>query len=170
MTQKEFITRFKGLCEKYNISHIHCDDEDRLIHSYISFVNSQAGEVWSDYASEIGFNENGFYIAFNGTNCLVYEEDLCFTSDDDWDTLWDLIADAYDMPYSDEDIDDDTHDFKAGDAVYWNDPAIDDYPEEEREEALKRRFVVFKVEGEIISISDTYTTAEVYADELEHIS
>ena len=170
MTQKDFITRFKGLCEKYNISHIHCDDEDRLIHSYLSFVNSQAGEVWSDYASEIGFNENGFYIAFNGTNCLVYEEDFCNTSDDDWDTLWDLIADAYDMPYCDEDIDDEDHDFEAGDAVYWNDPAIDDYPEDEREEALKRRFVIFKVEGEIISISDTYTTAEVYADELEHIS
>lgn len=166
MTQKEFITRFKGLCEKYNIRHIHCDDEDRLIYSYLSFINSQAGEVWSDYASEIGFNENGFYIAFNGTNCLVYEEDLYNTSDDDWDTLWDMIADAYDMPYCDEG----THDFKAGDAVYWNGPAIDDYPEEEREEAQKRRFVVFKVEGEIISISDTYTTAEVYADELEHIS
>lgn len=166
MTQKEFITRFKGLCEKYNISHIHCDDEDRLIHSYLSFVNSQVGEVWLDYASEIGFNENGFYIAFNGTNCLVYEEDLCFTSDDDWDNLWDLIADAYDMPYYYEDIDD----FEVGDAVYWNDPAIDDYPEEERDDVLNRRFVVFKVEGEIISISDTYTTAEVYTSELEHIS
>ena len=167
MTQKEFITRFKELCKKYNISHIHCDDEDRFIHVYLSFVNSQAGEVWSDYASEIGFNENGFYIAFNGTNCLVYEEDLCFTSDDDWDNLWDSIADAYDMPYCDEE---DTDDFKVGDAVYWNDPAIDDYPEEEREDALKRRFVIFKIEGEIISISDTYTTAEVYASELEHIS
>lgn len=166
MTQKEFITRFKRLCEKYNISHIHCDDEDRRIYSYLSFVNLQAGEVWSDYASEIGFNENGFYIAFNGTNCLVYEEELCYTSDDGWDNLWDLIADAYDMPYWDEG----THDFKAGDAVYWNDPAIDDYPEEEREEAMQRRFVVFKVKGEIISISDGYTTAEVYADELEHIS
>lgn len=166
MTQKEFITRFKGLCEKYNISHIHCDDEDHLIHSYLSFVNSQVGEVWLDYASEIGFNENGFYIAFNGTNCLVYEEDLCFTSDDDWDNLWDSIADTYDMPYCDEDTDD----FKVGDAVYWNDPAIDDYPEEQREDALKRRFVVFDINDEIISISDTYTTAEVYASELEHIS
>ena len=172
MTQKEFITRFKALCEKYNISHIHCDDEDRLIYSYLSFVNLQAGEVWSDYASEIGFNENGFYIAFNDTNCLVYEEELNYTSDDDWDTLWDMIADAYDMPYSDEDIDDEDqdNDFEVGDAVYWNDPAIDDYPEGDRFDALKRRFVVFKVEGEIISISDTYTTAEVYADELEHIS
>lgn len=172
MTKKEFITRFRGLCEKYNISHIHCDDEDRLIFGNISFVNSQAGEIWSDYASEIGFNENGFYIAFNGTNCLVYEEDLCDTYGDNWDTLWDMIADAYDMSYSDEDIDgeDQDHDFKAGDAVYWNDPAIDDYPEEEREEALKRRFVIFDISGEIISISDTYTTAEVYADELEHIS
>ena len=170
MTLKEFITRFKALCEKYNISHIHCDDEDRLIQIYLSFVNSQAGEVWSDYASEIGFNDNGFYIAFNDTNCLVYEDDLCFTSDDDWDILWNLIADAYDMPYCDEDTDDDTHDFKAGDAVYWNDPAIDDYPEEEREDALKRRFVIFDISGEIISISDTYTTAEVFANELEHIS
>lgn len=168
MTLKEFITRFKALCEKYNISHIHCDDEDRFIRSYLSFVNSQAGEVWSDYASEIGFNENGFYIAFNDTNCLVYEEDLCFTSDDDWYTLWNLIADAYDMSYCDDE--DDTHDFKAGDVVYWNDPAIDDYPEEERDDVLNRRFVVFKVEGETISISDGYTTAEVYADELEHIS
>lgn len=166
MTQKEFITRFKALCEKYNISHIHCDDEDRLIHSYLSFVNLQAGEVWSDYASEIGFNENGFYIAFNGTNCMVYEEELCYTSDDSWDILWDLIADAYDMPYWDEVA----HDFEAGDIVYWNDPAINDYPEEQRDDVLNRRFVVFKVKGEIISISDGYTTAEVYADELEHIS
>lgn len=133
MTQKEFIIRFKGLCEKYNISHIHCDDEDRLIHSYLSFVNSQVGEIWSDYASEIGFNENGFYIAFNYTNCLVYEEDLCFISDGDWDTLWDLIEDAYDMPYYDDDTDDDTHDFKEGDAVKWNDLAIDEFSEDEQE-------------------------------------
>lgn len=176
MTQKEFITRFKGLCEEYNISHIHCDDEDRLIHSYLSFVNSQAGEVWSDYASEIGFNENGFYIAFNGTNCLVYEEDLCFTSDDDWDNLWDSIADAYGllMIYCDEDNEDETHDFKVGDKVYWNGQCVEDYPAEEQAELLARRFVVVGVRGKymdsIIEITDCYTDAEVTADELEHIS
>lgn len=168
MTQKEFITRFKALCEKYNISHIHCDDEDRFIRSYLSFVNSQAGEVWSDYASTIGFNENGFYIAFDDTNCLVYEEDLCFTSDDDWDTLWDSIADAYDMPYSD----DETHDFKVGDKVYWKCQCIEDYPAEEQAELLSRRFVVVGVHGEymdsIIEITDCYTDAEVTADELVH--
>lgn len=170
MTQKEFITRFKALCEKYHIRHIHCDDEDRLIHSYLSFVNLQAGEVWSDYASEIGFNENGFYIAFNDTNCLVYEEELCYTSDDGWDNLWDLLADAYDMPYSD----DETHDFKVGDKVYWNGQCIKDYPAEEQAELLSRRFVVVGVHGEymdsIIEITDCYTDAEVTADELEHIS
>ena len=172
MTQKEFITRFKALCEKYNISHIHCDDEDRFIRSYLSFVNSQEGEVWSDYASTIGFNENGFYIAFNDTNCLVYEEDLCFTSDDDWDSLWDSIADAYDMPYCDEDPDDDTHDFKVGDKVYWTGQCVDDYPAEEQAEVQSRRFVVVAVHGEymdsIIEITDCYTDAEVTADELVH--
>lgn len=170
MTQKEFITRFRKLCDIYEISHIHCDDEDRLISSCLFFVNSQAGEVWSDYASEIGFNENGFYIAFNATNCLVYEEDLCVTSDDDWDTLWDSIADAYNMPYRDEE--DETHDFKVGDKVYWNGQGVEDYPAEEQAELLSRRFVVVGVHGEymdsIIEITDCYTDAEVTADELVH--
>ena len=171
MTLKEFITRFKALCEKYNITHIHCDNEDRFIQTYISFVNSQAGEVWSDYASEIGFNENGFYIAFKYINCMVYEEDICYTPDDDWDTLWNLIADAYDMPYCDGE-EDETHDFKVGDKVYWNGQCIEDYPEEEQVEELSKVFVVVGVRGKymdsIIEITDCYTDAEVTADELVH--
>lgn len=72
---------------------------------------------------------------------------------------------------------------KEGAKVYWNDPAINDYPQEEREDALKRVWVVDEinfsdeldpieqlcghiVEDTIISISTDGSTAEVYAREL----
>lgn len=61
--------------------------------------------------------------------------------------------------------------FKIGDVVYWNDPAIDDYPIEERADLLDREFTITFVSGydndSIIYISDGYTDAEVYASELE---
>lgn len=162
MTQKEFIQKFKtSICEKYNTTCVAISEDYQ---TQMCYVNHQDGEVVSDWATIVGFDEEGdFFIDFSDTNCTAYEEDMedCNT-EDAWDLLWEAMTD--------EDDDDENHDFKAGDAVYWNDPAIDDYPEEEREEALKRRFVIFDISGEIISISDTYTTAEVYASELEHIS
>jgi hypothetical protein len=130
------------------------------------YINYQDDEIVNEFVEIIGFDEDGdFYIDFCD-GCTSYEEDLECNREDAWDLLYRAILDdIFGL-----DSTDDEHDFKAGDAVYWNDPAIDDYPEEEREEALKRRFVVFDISGEIISISDTYTTAEVYASELEHIS
>jgi hypothetical protein len=130
------------------------------------YINYQDDEIVNEFVEIIGFDEDGdFYIDFCD-GCTAYEEDLECNREDAWDLLYRAILDDIFGLDSTED----EHDFKAGDAVYWNDPAIDDYPEEEREEALKRRFVVFDISGEIISISDTYTTAEVYACELEHIS
>ena len=60
---------------------------------------------------------------------------------------------------------------KEGAKVYWNDPAINDYPQEEREDALKRVWVVEDVppyidSDTIISIHTKGSTAEVYASEL----
>lgn len=160
MTQKEFIQKFKtNICEKYNTTCVVISEDYQ---TQMCYVNHQDGEVVNDWATIIGFDEEGdFFIDFLDTNCTAYEEDMedCNT-EDAWDLLWEAITD--------ED-DDYTPEFKVGDAVYWNYPAIDGYPEEERDEVLKRRFVVFKVSGDIIHISDTYTIAEVYADELVHI-
>lgn len=57
--------------------------------------------------------------------------------------------------------------------VYWYDPAINDYPQEERESKKRTIYTIFGLEdGEeidddtIISISDGTTDAEVYASEL----
>jgi hypothetical protein len=130
------------------------------------YINYQDDEIVNEFVEILGFEDGDFYTDFCD-GCTSYEEDLECNSEDAWDLLWSAVLDYFGLDSTD---DDDDHGFKAGDVVYWNDPAIDDYPEDEREEALKRRFVIFKVEGEIISISDTYTTAEVYADELEHIS
>lgn len=58
---------------------------------------------------------------------------------------------------------------KKGLKVKWNDPAIDEYDEDEIEDAMNRVFEVVKVSGEIITISDGYSEAEVTRDELEII-
>jgi hypothetical protein len=164
MTQKEFIRKFEQICQKNDFKFIEAMDWKYGVQ--MCYINNQDDEIVNEFVAEIGFDVDGaFYIDFCD-GCTAYEEDLECNREDAWNMLHGAILDdIFEL-----DSNDDEHDFKAGDAVYWNDPAIDDYPEDEREEALQRRFVVFKVEGEIISISDTYTTAEVYADELEHIS
>jgi len=58
---------------------------------------------------------------------------------------------------------------KTGDKVKWYDPAVDDYPESERQEALNRVFEVVKIDGITITISDGYSEAEVDFDELDKI-
>lgn len=63
---------------------------------------------------------------------------------------------------------------KVGAKVKWNDPAINDYPEEERAKALNRIFTIFKVEGDTeedctVWISDGVTEAEVNYWELEFV-
>lgn len=55
---------------------------------------------------------------------------------------------------------------KVGDKVTWNDPAIEEYPEEERYAALCRTFEVVKIKGDVILISDGVTEAEVTENEL----
>ena len=42
--------------------------------------------------------------------------------------------------------------FKVGDHVRWNDPAIDEYPEEERQDILGREFVVQSISDEVALI------------------
>jgi hypothetical protein len=164
MTQKDFIKKFEQICQKNDFKFIEAKDWTYGVQ--MCYINNQDDEIVNEYVAEIGFDvDNDFYIDFCD-GCTAFEEDLECNREDAWDLLYcAILDDIFGL-----DSADDEHDFKAGDAVYWNDPAIDDYPEEEREEALKRRFVVFDVSGEIISISDTYTTAEVYASELEHIS
>jgi hypothetical protein len=130
------------------------------------YINYQDDEIVNEFVEILGFEDGDFYIDFCD-GCTSYEEDMECNCEGAWDLLWSAVLDYFGLDSTD---DDDEHDFKVGDAVYWNDPDIDDYPEGDRFDALKRRFVIFKVEGEIISISDTYTEAEVYADELEHIS
>ena len=57
---------------------------------------------------------------------------------------------------------------KVGTKCKWNDPAIDDYPEEDREGILNRVFTIEEINGEVILISDDEgTEAEVFACELE---
>ena len=162
MTQNEFIKKLEQICRKNEVSGFVLTDCEHAIE--MRYENCQTGEAVDEFVDVVGFDEDGdFYIDFSDS-CTAYDEDLWCNSEDAWSLLWSLLLDDV------LGFDEDSHDFKVGDAVYWNDPAINDYPEEEREEALKRRFVIFDISGEIISISDTYTTAEVYADELEHIS
>ena len=165
MTQKDFIRKFKQICQKNCVTAIDITDCSNGVQ--MCYTNFQDDEIVNEFVEIIGFDEDGDFYTDFCDGCTSYEGDMECNCEDAWDLLWIAVLDYFGLDSTD---DEDVHDFKAGDVVYWNDPAIDDYPEEEREEALKRRFVVFKVEGEIISISDTYTTAEVYADELEHIS
>lgn len=162
MTQNEFVKKFEQICRKNEVSGFVLTDCDQGVE--MSYENHQTGKIVVEVVDAVGFDEDGDFNIDFSDGCTAYDEDLECNSEDAWSLLWSLLL---------EDVlgfDEDSHDFEVGDAVYWNDPAIDDYPEEEREEALKRRFVVFNISGEIISISDTYTTAEVYASELEHIS
>ena len=59
--------------------------------------------------------------------------------------------------------------FRIGDKVKWNDPAIEDFDESDREEMLNRIFTVDKIGYSAIDISDGHSEAEVMADELELI-
>lgn len=162
MTQQEFINKFGIICDKNCTTEINLDDMDNAIQ--MRFDNYQCDEVINDCVSDIGFYEGDFYITFSESHCTAYEDELESNTEDAWEMLWEAVLDYFDCD------DFELHNFKPGDVVYWNDPAINDYPEDEREELLKRRFVVFAVNGEIISISDTYSEAEVYANELNYIS
>lgn len=60
--------------------------------------------------------------------------------------------------------------FLIGDYVKWNDPAIDDFNETERDFQRNRIFQIFNISGDIISIDDAYGEAEVFAHELELVT
>ena len=61
--------------------------------------------------------------------------------------------------------------FKKGDLVRWNDPAINDYEPEEREEVLGRVFEIISIENGLAVICEIGgpSEAEVWDDELELI-
>ena len=62
-------------------------------------------------------------------------------------------------------------DFKKGQRVHWNDPAIGDYDEEDLDYVRNRVFLVHSVDNRhgiaYIVEEDGGTEAEVYTDELE---
>ena len=64
--------------------------------------------------------------------------------------------------------------FKVGQRVIWNDPGIEDYPKEEREDVLSRVFLIHSVDNRhgIAYIVEEHggSEAEVYTDELELIA
>ena len=161
MTQKEFIKKFGIICDQNHTNGINLNMDNVIQMRFDCYHNS---EVINDCVSEIGFYEGDFYITFILSNFTAYEDELESNTEDDWSMLWEAVLNYFDCD------DFDIHNFKPGDTVYWNDPNINDYPEDEREELLKRRFVVFAVNYDIISISDTYSEAEVYANELTYIS
>ena len=58
---------------------------------------------------------------------------------------------------------------KIGDKVKWDDPEINDYPIEDREDVLNSIFNIISINGDIILISDGETEAEVFEEELTKI-
>ena len=62
-------------------------------------------------------------------------------------------------------------DIALGQKVRWNDPAINDYDEEDREDALNREWEIYDYdkESEVVWIADGFSEAEVYACELDLI-
>ena len=160
MTQKEFVKKFKTICKENYVDSICVDSCASLQMNYINPFRDTV-DVESGYVSSMGFDDCGnFYIDFYGEDFRTYEEDLDVNSE----TEWDLLADFTNMYFEFDSLE-----LKVGDTVFWNDPAIHEYPREEIYDALTRRFVVNKIENEIISISDSYSEVEAYANELVHI-
>lgn len=56
---------------------------------------------------------------------------------------------------------------KVGAKCKWNDPAIDDYPEEYQEEQLNIVWTIEQINGEVILISTDGGEAEVFSSEIE---
>lgn len=55
---------------------------------------------------------------------------------------------------------------KVGDYVKWNDIAVHEYDEEDREDMLNRIFKVFAINGDIYSLADYYSEVEALEHEL----
>jgi hypothetical protein len=55
---------------------------------------------------------------------------------------------------------------KVGDYVKWNDPAIHEYDECDREDMLNRVFEVFAINGDVYSLSNEFSEVEALEHEL----
>jgi hypothetical protein len=129
----------------------------------------------SDYDNSFGYDQNHICTFFEGY--VSYLEEL---AEEDGYTEWDNIFKMFDI-YDTEDnlyswfmCSDDLSwvkfecGFNIGDKVKWEDPAIDDYDEEDRENLLDRIFEIYSINGEVITITEVGggSEAEVYANEL----
>lgn len=56
--------------------------------------------------------------------------------------------------------------FEVGDLVKWNDPAIDEFTQEEQEVQRGRIFEIYEINGEVVGICDKYGEGEVPFNEL----
>lgn len=129
----------------------------------------------SDYDNNFGFDPNHINSFFDGY--VSYLEEL---AEEDGYTEWDNIFKMFDIYDTEENLwdwfncSDDLSwvkfecGFNIGDRVKWEDPAIDDYDEEDRENLLDRIFEIFEINGEVITIAEVGggSEAEVYGTEL----
>lgn len=129
----------------------------------------------SDYVNSFGFNPNHISTFFDGY--ISYLEEL---AKEDGYTEWDNIFKMFDIYDTEENLydwfmcSDDLSwvkfecGFNIGDKVKWEDPAIDDYDEEDIDSLRERVFEIFEINGEVISIAevDGGSEVEVYANEL----
>lgn len=129
----------------------------------------------SDYDNSFGFDSNHINSFFDGY--VSYLEEL---AKEDGYTEWDNIFKMFDIYDTEENLwdwfncSDDLSwvkfecGFNIGDRVKWEDPAIDDYDEEDRENLLDRVFEIYEINGEVISIVEVGggSEAEVYDTEL----
>jgi hypothetical protein len=164
MTELKFIQNFTQLCEFYGIKSFHFGVESEM-NVILMFLDNQNNEWVNDYVDIIGFDsDNNFFIDFEETNCRAYMSELDKNDESCWDDLWDTILNVCPDFAS-------THKFKVGDKVKWNDPGLNDYPEEDREMVRLNVYTIEEINGtdedSIILISDGITEAEVTANELE---
>lgn len=60
---------------------------------------------------------------------------------------------------------------EIGMTVKWNDPGINDYPEDEREFQQSRTFEILDIiNDDVVLIADEYGEAEVLVSELDYIT
>lgn len=129
----------------------------------------------SDYDNSFGFNPNHICTFFDGY--VSYLEEL---AEEDGYTEWDNIFKMFNLYDTEENLyawfmcSDDLSwvkfecGFNIGDKVKWEDPAIDDYDDEDIDNLRERVFEIFEINGEVISIAEINggSEAEVYAEEL----
>lgn len=129
----------------------------------------------SDYVNSFGFDSIHIFTFFDAY--VSYLEEL---AEEDGYTEWDNIFKMFDIYDTEENLWSwfNCYDnlkwvkfecgFNIGDRVKWEDPAIDDYDEEDRENLLDRIFEIIEINGEVITIAEVGggSEAEVYDTEL----